>query len=204
MRLAGKPMTPRDEATANRVDIVAKPQTCAGAWKSDLKRYGTRPWLREQSIWAVSVYRFGRWGDRQSVAAVRGACNLAYWPAFRLVETMTGIGLPKLCAVGPGLRIHHFGGIFVHADVTIGSGCTLRHGITIGNRHVDGPVPSIGNDVDIGAYAQILGDIRIGDGARIGALSVVLDDVPDGATAVGVPARIVAPRRDSAPGPYAL
>jgi serine O-acetyltransferase len=49
----------------------------------------------------------------------------------------------------------------------------------------------IGDDVEFGAYAQVLGGIRVGNGCRIGAMSVVLDDVPDGATAVGVPARII-------------
>jgi serine O-acetyltransferase len=55
----------------------------------------------------------------------------------------------------------------------------------------DGPVPVLEDDVELGAYAQILGGVRIGRGARIGAMSVVLCDVPPGATAVGVPARIV-------------
>lgn len=52
-------------------------------------------------------------------------------------------------------------------------------------------MPSIGNDVDIGAYAQILGGITIGNGCKIGAMSVVLTDIPDGATAIGVPAKVI-------------
>jgi len=67
----------------------------------------------------------------------------------------------------------------------------LRQGVTIGNRHPDGPVPVIGDNVELGAYAQVLGGVRIGDNARIGAMSVVLCDVPDGATAVGAPARVI-------------
>jgi serine O-acetyltransferase len=93
--------------------------------------------------------------------------------------------------IGGGLRIWHFGGIFVHPEAQIGRNCTLRQGVTIGNRVADGAVPVIGDDVEFGAYAQVLGAVRIGNGCRIGALSVVLCDVPDGATAVGVPARIV-------------
>ena len=99
--------------------------------------------------------------------------------------------MPKTARIGPGLRIWHFGGIFVHSDVVIGSNCTLRQGVTIGNRHADGPVPVIGDNVEFGAYAQVLGGIRVGDNCQIGAMSVVLCDVPDGATAVGAPARIV-------------
>ena len=67
----------------------------------------------------------------------------------------------------------------------------LRQGVTIGNRVADGAVPVIGDDVDFGAYAQVLGGVRIGNGCHIGAMSVVLCDVPDGATAVGVPARVI-------------
>ncbi|MDX6636632.1 MAG: serine O-acetyltransferase, partial [Solirubrobacterales bacterium] len=84
-----------------------------------------------------------------------------------------------------------FGGIFVASGVRIGAGCTLRQGVTIGNRVDGGPVPALGDQVELGAYAQVLGGVRIGDGCRIGALSVVLDDVPDGATAVGAPARVI-------------
>ena len=73
----------------------------------------------------------------------------------------------------------------------IGANCTLRQGVTIGNRVDDGPVPVIEDDVELGAYAQILGGVRIGRGAKIGAMSVVLCDVPPGTVAVGVPARVI-------------
>jgi serine O-acetyltransferase len=114
-----------------------------------------------------------------------------YWLMFRIVETVTGISLPLDARIGPGLRIYHFGNVFIHSEAVIGRNCTLRHGVTIGNRVADGPAPVIGDDVDFGAYAQVLGNVRIGNGARIGAMSVVLSDVPAGATAFGIPARIV-------------
>jgi serine O-acetyltransferase len=107
------------------------------------------------------------------------------------VETVTGISLPKEAEIGPGLRIYHFGNIFVHSGAKIGANCTIRQGVTIGNRVLGGPAPVVEDDVEIGAYAQVLGQIRIGRGAKIGAMSVVLQDVPAGATAVGIPARIV-------------
>jgi serine O-acetyltransferase len=66
----------------------------------------------------------------------------------------------------------------------------MRHGVTIGAREgTDAPV--LGDDVRLGAYAQILGDVRIGSGARVGAMSVVLRDVSPGETVVGIPARPV-------------
>lgn len=161
------------------------------AWEADLRRYPRRPWLKEQSIWAIAVYRFGRRVDRRRPGPLRSLLDRLYWLLFRITETLTGISIPKSVRVGPGLRIYHFGNVIVHADAEIGANCTLRHGITIGDRHEGGPVPVLEDDVELGAYAQVLGGVRIGRGARVGALSVVLEDVPPGATAVGIPARIV-------------
>lgn len=168
----------------------------ASAWKQDRARYPERAFFREQSLWALALYRFGRWGDAHSSKLVRSLANRLYWMVYRSVETKTGIGITKLTAIGPGLRIHHFGNIFIHSAVKIGARCTLRQGVTIGSRHEGGPVPTIGNDVDLGAYAQVLGGISVGDGAQIGAMSVVLKDVPPGATAVGIPARILRPKEE--------
>jgi serine O-acetyltransferase len=160
-------------------------------WEADLARYPRRPWLKEQSIWAIAVYRFGRRVDRRKPGMVRSVLEKVYWLLFRITETLTGIGIPKSVRVGPGLKIWHFGNIFVHADSVLGANCTLRQGVTIGNREDDGPAPVLEDDVELGAYAQVLGGIRVGRGAKVGAMSVVLVDVPPGAIAVGVPARII-------------
>jgi serine O-acetyltransferase len=163
-------------------------------WQADLRRYpASRPFLKEQSLWAVWVYRFGRRVDRLPAGLRKKLSMVLYWLLFRVVETLLATSLPKTAVIGPGLRIWHFGGIFIHSDARIGANCTLRQGVTIGNRIEDGPVPVIGNNVEFGAYAQVLGGIRIGNDCRIGAMSVVLSDVPDGCTAVGAPARIIRP-----------
>jgi serine O-acetyltransferase len=159
-------------------------------WRKDKERYPKRAWLKEQSVWAIAIYRFGQWGDTLQSKILRRFIDRIYWLLFRITETLTGISITKSVVIGPGLRIWHFGNIFIHPLVQIGSGCTLRQGVTIGNRVTDGPVPVIGNKVDFGAYAQVLGGVTIGDEAKIGAMSVVLTDVPPKATAVGVPARI--------------
>jgi serine acetyltransferase/glycosyltransferase involved in cell wall biosynthesis len=164
---------------------------CNSPFKADLCRYPRWPWFKEQSIWAIAVYRFGRWVDRLPARLIRMFLARFYWLAFRVVETLTGVSFTKAVEIGPGLRIWHFGNIFIHQDVKIGANCTLRQGVTIGNRVEGGPVPVVEDDVEFGAYAQVLGGVRIGRGARIGAMSVVLCDVPPGATAVGVPARII-------------
>ena len=158
---------------------------------ADRARYPASAWVREQSLWAIAVYRFGRWNDSRPPGFLKKLCDRIYWLLFRVVETLTGVSFTKAAEIGPGLRIHHFGNIFIHSGVKVGSNCTLRQGVTIGNRHEGGGVPVLGDHVELGAYAQVLGEIRVGDGARIGALSVVLQDVPPGATAVGIPAKIL-------------
>ena len=160
-------------------------------WSADLARYPRRPFLKEQSIWAIWVYRFGRRLDRRADGLSKRLLSQLYWLLFRFVETLTGISLPKEARIGPGLRIWHFGNIFIHPDSVIGAHCTLRHGVTVGNRHEDGPIPVIGDYVEFGAYAQVFGDVRIGNRCKLGAMSVVLMEVPDGATVVGAPARVV-------------
>lgn len=163
-------------------------------WDADLARVGApRALLKEQSLWAIWVYRFGRRLDRRGPGWRRKGLLLLYWFLFRIVETLTGISLPKSCMIGAGLRIWHFGGVFINGAAVIGKNCTLRHGVTIGNRHEGGPSPILGDDVELGAGAQVLGAVRIGSHCRIGAMSLVLTDMPPGATAVGVPARVIPP-----------
>jgi serine O-acetyltransferase len=155
----------------------------ASPWAADRARYGTRPFLRDWSIYAVAVYRFGRWNDTRSTGRVgRRLTGLGYLIAHRLVEALLGITLPKEAEFGPGLRIHHLGPVVVHPATRAGANCTLRHGVTIGERRQGAGVPVLGDDVEVGAYAQLLGPITIGRSAKIGAMSLVIRDVPEGAT----------------------
>jgi serine O-acetyltransferase len=114
-----------------------------------------------------------------------------YFAAYSVVRLITGIDIPRTVEIGPGLLIHHFGGITIHPQAKIGSYCEMRQGTTIGLRDESAGPPQIGDHVFIGAYAQILGDISIANHAKIGALALVLKDVPAGKTAVGVPARVL-------------
>jgi serine acetyltransferase len=165
-------------------------------WRADRARYPESALVREQSLWAIAVYRFGRWNDRRPPGVSHWLLDRLYWLLFRLVETLTGVSFTKATEIGPGLRIFHFGNIFIHSGVRMGANCTLRQGVTIGNREEGGPVPVVEDQVEFGAYAQVLGGIRIGRGARIGAMSLVLQDVPPGFTAVGIPARLIPPREE--------
>ncbi|MCC6305543.1 MAG: serine acetyltransferase [Rhodobacteraceae bacterium] len=94
--------------------------------------------------------------------------------------------------IGGGLLIPHPNGIVIHPEAEIGPNCLIFQQVTIGVGTLPG-LPRIGGHVDIGAGARILGGVTVGSHARIGANAVVIEDVPSGAIAVGVPARILGP-----------
>jgi serine O-acetyltransferase len=157
--------------------------------REDFQAHGRDPW--RQGVWAMAVYRFGRWRYRVRPAVLRRPLSLLYKLLKVGVQITTGIDLPCETQVGRRLVIEHFGGIVISGDSVIGDDVRLRHGVTLGLRRTGVPgAPVIGNGVDIGAGAKILGPVHIGAGAVIGANAVVLGDVPAGALAVGVPARI--------------
>ncbi|MDA3798780.1 MAG: serine acetyltransferase [Kiritimatiellae bacterium] len=108
-----------------------------------------------------------------------------YLVLYRLwIEWTLGIELPQKTKVGPGLIIWHGQGMVINDKTIIGANVQLRHNVTIGNKKYYGPCPVIEDDVDIGCGAIILGDIRIGKGAKIGAGAIVTHDVPAGHKAV--------------------
>lgn len=90
---------------------------------------------------------------------------------------------------GPGLVFVHSQGVVINSAVKGGNNIRLEHQVTIGAEK--GAAPVLGDDVFVGAGAKILGGVRIGNRVRIGANAVVIADIPDGATAVGIPARVV-------------
>jgi len=108
-----------------------------------------------------------------------------------LVHWLMGIELDYQTVVGPGLALQHGVGLVVHQRAVIGSGCTLRNGVTIGERPPREGFPVIGNGVDMGVNAVILGPVTIGDGSVIGAGSIVIQSVQAGSVMVGNPARLI-------------
>jgi serine O-acetyltransferase len=100
--------------------------------------------------------------------------------------------IPYTAAIGDNTYFNNWGmGIVIHRRVVIGKNCRVGHGVTIGGRSEHHEVPVIGNDVLIGVGATILGPVKVGDHATVGAHSVVIDDVPPYAVVVGAPARVV-------------
>jgi serine O-acetyltransferase len=153
--------------------------------------------------WSRERKRIFEWApSRALIASIRAyqchASSQSWWAALlrsfavlrhRWWSMVTGADIPLNCRLGGGLLLPHPNGIVIHPDAEIGPNCLLFQQVTIGVGR-DG-APKIGGHVDVGAGAKILGGVNIGEHARIGANCVVLDDVPPGATAVGVPARIL-------------
>lgn len=164
--------------------------------RADVARFreegpGLRPLVRgvlSQGFQALLVYRVFRWCYERRIPVL----PIRFF-VERFIEITTGISIPVETRIGRGLRIHHFGGIIFHPEAVIGEGCTVYHGVTLGDLGGKGGAPRVGSHVVIGAGAKLLGEIEIGDGCWIGANAVVLTSVPAGCLAVGVPAVIRTP-----------
>jgi len=157
----------------------------------DWRAHG-RDWTRP-GFQAIAVHRFGNWRMGLNRKAVRAPFSVLYRTLYRGVRNIYGIELPYSSRIGRRVVIEHQGGIVVHGNAVIGDDCILRHDVTLGNRTLDRPhdAPNLGARVNVGAGAKILGGVSIGDGAQIGANAVVRTDIPPGAVAVGIPARVV-------------
>lgn len=192
-RLARKPAAPPlpdGRVNANPKDI--------GFWALVAEDFAThdRDWL-SQGFWTLFWHRFGNWRMSVRPKLLRAPFSLLYRIMFKLCEWVCGIKLSYNVPVGRRLRIDHFGGIIIGAR-SIGSDVYIRQNTTLGiadpsDRNAK---PIIGDGVQIGAGAVIVGDIVIGERAIIGANAVVTKDVPPGAIMGGVPARLIRMRED--------
>jgi serine O-acetyltransferase len=164
--------------------------------RHDLQRYidlsaHKRYLLFEQGLWAMAIYRFGRWTRRLRLPLIGFVLRVLAFALFKMCEVLTGISIPPGAQIGKGFYVGHFGGIIVNSRAIIGEDCSIGPGVVIGTRGMgDTGVPVIGNSVYMGAGAKILGGITIGDNVKIGANAVVLTDIPEGATALGIPATL--------------
>jgi serine O-acetyltransferase len=160
--------------------------------RQDLRAHGG-DW-GAQGFWALVVYRFGRWRYRVRPSPLRKFFSLIYKIWFKFTQIVTGIELPCEVEIGRNFVIDHFGGIVISGYAKFGDNCRIRNGVVVGLQRVDEPcAPVIGNNVDIGSGAKVLGPIKIGNNVVIGANAVVIRDVPDNCIAAGVPA-VIKPR----------
>lgn len=135
---------------------------------------------------AVRAYRRAHWFYQHNMKFIARYIS-------QRARHKTGIEIHPGAKIGKGLFIDHGMGVVIGETTEIGDNCTLYQGVTLGGTGKDHGKrhPTLGNNVMVGSGAKILGPFRVGDNARVAAGAVVLDEVPDNATAVGVPARVV-------------
>jgi serine O-acetyltransferase len=180
--------------------------------KEDYKQHGrdwTRPGLR-----AMASYRIAVWSGTLKNPILR----FVFWnigqAMLRFVRNNYGIQLFAQTQIGRRFQIGHQNGIVIHKFSTIGDDCRVRQGVTLGRgglERTDTPeafrnsAPTLGNRVDIGAGAVIIGKVHIGDDVNIGPNAVVLTNVPAGATVMAPMAKIIRPvANNSTPDQEAL
>ncbi|MEW6164637.1 MAG: serine O-acetyltransferase [Pseudomonadota bacterium] len=142
---------------------------------------------------ALTLHRLSHWLWSQRLRwLARAFSHFTRW--------ITGIEIHPGATIGRCVFIDHGMGVVIGETAVIGDGCTLYHGVTLGGtswnkgkRH-----PTLERGVVVGAGAKVLGPITVGEGARVGSNAVVVRDVPAGATAVGIPARIIASEQEKA------
>ena len=149
-------------------------------------RSSAEVFLLYSGLHAVIYHRFSHWLYKHNRKF------LARWVS-QFARSMTGIEIHPGACIGKGLLIDHGMGVVIGETAVVGDNCTIYQGVTLGGTGKDTGKrhPTIGNNVMIGSGAKVLGPFRVGDGAKIAAGAVVLDAVPEGATAVGVPARMI-------------
>jgi serine O-acetyltransferase len=137
-------------------------------------------------IKAVRCYRRANWCYRHNLKFLARAIS-------QHARHRTGIEIHPGATIGKRLVIDHGMGIVIGETAEIGDDCLIYHGVTLGGtgKDVGKRHPTIGNNVLIGTGAKVLGPINVGDNSRIAANSVVLKDIPEDSTAVGIPARVV-------------
>lgn len=142
---------------------------------------------------ATVLYRYGRWTHRVRPQPLGLVLRLPYHLLKPPVELILGIDISINADIGPGLFIGHFGGIFLHCHA--GERLSVGQGVTVGYKGAgkSDAWPRLGDDIYIGAGAKVIGDIRVGHHAVIGANTVVTKNVPAGMRVVGATVRMLPP-----------
>jgi serine O-acetyltransferase len=174
----------------------------------DIARYksmghqGKQLWL-SPAVWAIAIYRFGNWlYTSNPFILLRIPLKIVYFFAYMFSEVVMEMCLDPQATIGGGLYIAHIGGVHINPHAIVGSNCDIAHRVTIGASAMGRKgAPVVGNNVYIGTGATLVGKIKIASGAKIAANTLVITNVPEGATVMGVPGRIIMRPPKHAPTP---
>ncbi|CAO5181103.1 Serine acetyltransferase [Frankia sp. AiPs1] len=161
------------------------------------RHYGS---LTHPGLHVLAVYRFGQWRLSRR-GPVRAVAAVLYKLLNNLViRNVYGVELHETARLGRRVLIGHHQAVLIPPHCEIGDDCTVRHNLTIGyagSSAAPGDVPKVGARVELGPGVHLIGKITIGDDVRIGPGSIVMTDVPPGATVFAAPARVMRPASDS-------
>jgi len=165
------------------------------------KGYSTRSLWVEPTIWAIASYRLAHWLIvAPPPALLRIPLKIVSFFANKSCEVFMEMCIDPKATIGEGLYIGHIGGVHINPGAVLGRNCDLAHRVTIGSSAMGREgAPVLGDDVYVGTGATLAGKIKIGTGAKIAANTLVITNVPAGATVMGVPGRII--MRPAAPAP---
>ena len=164
----------------------------------DLARYRAKGYSRkalwlDPAVWSIACYRFGHWVnvDRPNVV-IRIPLKILSFLITKFFVIFLEMDIDPQANIGGGLYIGHVGGVHINPGAVMGRNCDLAHRITIGASAMGrGGIPVLGDNVYIGTGAVLVGKIKVGSGAKIAANTLVITNVPEGATVMGVPGRII-------------
>jgi serine O-acetyltransferase len=144
-------------------------------------------------VWSIGCYRFGHWVHvGRPNALIRIPLKVLSFLITKFFVIFLEMDIDPQAMIGEGLHIGHIGGVHINPGAVLGKNCNLAHRITIGASALGrSGIPIVGDDVYIGTGAVLVGKIKVGSGAKIAANTLVMTNVPEGATVMGVPGRIV-------------
>ncbi len=168
------------------------------AFAEDIARYrakgyaGKELWLHP-AVWSIASYRLSNWlyvGRPPALARI--PLKVLSFLAVKFCVVFMEMDLDPQATIGGGFYIGHIGGVHINPGAVLGRNCDLAHRVTIGASAMGrGGIPVLGDDVYIGTGAVLVGKIKVGSGAKIAANTLVMSNVPAGATVMGVPGRII-------------
>ena len=169
-----------------------------GNFSEDIARYRSRGyngkelWLNP-AVWAISCYRLGNWlNTSPPTILLRIPLKIVSFLGNKFCEVFMEMCIDPAATIGGGFYVGHIGGVHINPGAVLGRNCDLAHRVTIGASAMGRQgVPVLGDEVYIGTGAALVGKIKIGNGVKIAANTLVMSNIPDGATVMGVPGRVI-------------